>query len=184
MGNPVLAVGRDLSNSVAMRAHQPPLFCGSARAVGCGGAGCSATDPPRLGHRPEFDRSIPASTGARDGFYFGDDGSGAGCAIAAGIRLIDGGILRARHHGRIRRILLPVSAMEAKTSERDEAAAARGNGGAVVALGMDFRARLRCLAASGGYASLLFCAALALVRVVGRDCSPGASVVVPRTGAA
>src|ERR1019366_10738219 len=100
----------------------------------------------------------------------------------AGGRAAGGGICRARHHGGVRRVVLPVSAVEAGGADED-----RPHGGgcpAAVAPGMDFRAALGCVAAGRGHALLLFCIALALVRVAGGGSAAALAVVVPGAGRA
>ena len=74
-----------------------------------------------------------------------------------------GGICRARHHGGVRRVILLVSAVEAEKRIRASGRRHRGGCGGAVAAGMGLRAGLGCVAAGGGHAVVLFCAALALV---------------------
>src|SRR5208282_5703621 len=93
------------------------------------------------------------------------------------------------HHGRVRRVVLLASAVEAggaheDGSDRDRPAAHGGGGGAAVAPGMDFRAALGCVAAGGGHAFVLFCVALALVRVAGGGSAADLAVVLPGAGRA
>ena len=177
MGNFILAVVRDFPDFVGVLAHQPPVFRGSARAVGGGDAGSRSAEPPGLRHRVEFDGPVPASAGVGHGADFGCDRGRARtfeqwadeqraeeqCAATAGGRAADGSLFRARHHGGVRRVVLLVSAVESGEADGDRAAANGGVGRAGIATGMDFRTSLGCVAAGGGHASVLLYFALALV---------------------
>src|SRR5260370_18560594 len=103
MGNSVLAVVRDSPDFVGVLANQRAVFPGRARAVGGGEAGSRSTEPPRLGHRAEFDRPVPASAGVGHGGNFGCDRDRARTfeqwAAAAGGGGGGGGLFCGRHHG-------------------------------------------------------------------------------------
>ncbi len=163
MGNFVLAVVRDFSDSVGLLANQPAVFRGSACAVGGGDVGGRSAEPPGLGHRAEFDGPVPASAGVGHGADFGCDRGRAGRAATAGGGAPGGGLFRARHHGSVWSVVLLVSAVESGEADGDRAAANSCAGGAAFSTRMGFRAGLGCMAAGGGHASVLLCVALALV---------------------
>src|ERR1700732_135008 len=167
MGNSVLAVVRDSSDFVGVLANQPAVFPGRARAVGGGDAGSRSTEPPRLGHRAEFDRPVPASPGVGHGGNFGCDRDRARTfeqwAAAAGGGAAGGRLFRARHHGGVRRVVWFVSAVESDEAAGDRAAPSIWVGGAGVSTGMDLRTGLGGVAAGGGPASVFLFVSLALV---------------------
>ena len=175
--------GCDPSDSVGMLANQPAVFRRNARAVGGSDTGGSPADPSGLGHRAESDGPAPAPAGVGHGADFGCDRGRARQAVAAGGRAAGSGIFRARDHGGLRRVVLLVSAVEAGGADED-GPQRRSVWRAAVAPGMDFRSALGCVAAGGGHALVLFCVALALVRVARSGSAAAVAVVVPGAGRA